>query len=130
MPEGWDAIQRDMDKLVKWAHGNLLRFNKAKPKVLHLVKGNAQDRYRLGDGQTESSHAKNLGLLEDERLDMTKQCALTAQKSSCILGCIKSSVTSRSREWILPLYPALVRPHLECCIQLWGPQHRKDMDLL
>ena len=63
------------------------------------------------------------------RLDTTQQCTPAAQKVRCILGCIQSSVASRAREGILPLYSVLVRP-LECCIQLWGSQHRRDIDLL
>ena len=65
----------------------------------------------------------------DGKLDKSHRCALTAQKADCILGCIKRSVASRSREVLLPLYSVLMRPHLEYCIQMWYPQYRRDVDL-
>jgi len=110
---------------------NLVKFNKAKCKVLHLGRGNPQPKYRLGGEWIESSpKEKDLAAPADEKLNMTQQHALAAQKANCILRCIERSVASRSREVILKLYSALVRPHLESCIQLWSPQHRKDRDLL
>jgi len=69
-------------------------------------------------------------VLVDEKFNLTWQRLLAAQTTNYMMSCIKRSMARRPGEVILPLYSTLVRPHLEYCIQLWRPQHRKDMDLL
>ena len=86
--------------------------------------------FRSEEALESSRVEKDLGVLVDEKLDVSQQCALAAQKANCVLGCITKRVSSREREGIVPLCSALVRPYVKHRVQAWSPQHRKDVALL
>ena len=61
---------------------------------------------------------------------MSKQCIEASKKANRMLGYIRKSITSKSKDIVLPLYRGMVRPHLEYAVQFWLPFLRKDIDLL
>ena len=99
-----------------------------------MGQGNPRHLYRLEGAVLESSSAeKDLEVLVDEKLNMSQQNAPSPWSAAFppgILGSIRRGVASRDREVIVPLYSALVRPHLDYCVQVWSPQYKKDREQL
>ena len=124
-------LQNDLDRLVKWSEKWQMLFNFGKCKCLHTGHGNLNVNYKMGDtvlGTTVKE--KDLGVTISADMKVSEQCGIAASKGNQILGLIRRNITYKGKKLIKPLYKAIVRPHLEYCIQAWRPYRKKDIDRL
>ena len=124
-------LQNDLDRLVKWSEKWQMLFNFGKCKCLHTGHGNLNVNYKMGDtvlGTTVKE--KDLGVTISADMKVSEQCGIAASKGNKILGLIRRNITYKEKKLIIPLYKAIVRPHLEYCMQAWRPYRKKDIDTL
>ena len=122
-------LQDDIDKLVRWSEKWQMLFNFGKCKCLHTGPGNTGMNYEMG-GSILSKTMKEKDLGVSMNMKVSEQCRIAASKGNQILGMIRRNITYKEKSLIVPLYKAIVRPHLEYCIQAWSPYLRKDIDML
>ena len=124
-------LQNDLDRLVKWSEKWQMLFNFGKCKCLHTGHGNLNVNYKMGDtvlGTTVKE--KDLGVTISADMKVSEQYGIAASKGNQFLGLIRRNITYKGKKLIIPLYKAIVRPHLEYCIQAWRPYRKKDIDTL
>ena len=124
-------LQDDIDKLVKWSEKWQMLFNFGKCKCLHTGSGNTGENYEMGGTiLSKTVKEKDLGVTMNANMKVSEQCRIAASKGNQVLGMIRRNITYKDKSLIIPLYKAIVRPHLEYCIQAWNPYLRKDVDML
>jgi len=125
------SMRKDLNELYKWSEDWLMLFNADKCKVIHFGGTFGNNSYELGGVSLAVSEAeRDLGVIVDRNLKVSKQCVKAAATASSVLGMISRTITNRSKDILVNLYKSLVRPHLEYCIQAWRPHYQKDIDLL
>ena len=125
----YQLLQSDLNKIVDWSKKWQMKFNADKCKVIHFGSRNNEYNYVLDDSVIKVvSEEKDLGVLVNKDLKFAKQCAEAVKKANKALGFIARNFEYKSKNIIIPLYKALVRPHLEYAVQFWSPYLKKDID--
>ena len=128
---GKQNLQDDIDKLVKWSEQLQMLFNFGKCKCLHTGPGNTSMNYAMGETiLSKAVNEKDLGVTMNYNMKVSEQCRIAASKGNQVMGMIRRNITYKDNSLIVPLYKAIVRPHLEYCIQACSPHLRKDIDML
>ena len=106
-------LQDDIDKLVKWSEKWQMLFNFGKCKCLHTGSGNTGMNYEMGGTiLSKTVKEKDLGVTMNANMKVSEQCRIAASKGNQVLGMIRRNITYKEKSLIIPLYKAIVRPHL------------------
>ena len=123
--------QKLQDDIVRWSEKWQMLFNVGKCKCLHTWPGNTGMNYEMGGIiLSKTMKEKYLGVTMNANMKVSEQCRIAASKGNQVLGMIRRNITYKEKSLIVPLYKAIVRPHLEYCTQAWSPYLRKDIDML
>ena len=125
-------LQNSINYLVNWSEKWLLGFNTSKCNMVHLGKNNPQYSYKMSDGVSlqdlsVTKSEKDLGVHIDPLLNFNDHITKIVKKARSMSGMLFRSIVSRSKDILLPLYKALVRPHLEYANPVWSPYLVKDI---
>ena len=124
------SLQDDLDKLVKWSEKWQMLFNLGKCKCIH-GHGNMDEECKMGDAVLgRTTQEKDLGVTVSADMKVSEQCGMAASKGNKIIGLIIRTITYKEKQQIVSMYKAIVRPHLEYCIQAWRSYRKKDIDKL
>jgi len=124
-------LQDDLNKLEDWSKDWQMQFNVDKCVVVHMGKKNQQHNYRLGNHNLKkASEERDLGVIMGNSGKFSEQCSAVMKSANCTLGMIKRHITCKSKNIIIRLYKALVRPKIEYCVQPWRPFLKKDIEKL
>ena len=124
-------LQSDLNNLYNWSNEWQMLFNIDKCKVMHFGNNNLHAVYTLGGKVLQVvEEERDLGVIVQDDLKVSKQCAKAVTTANKVLGMISRSFSNRSAKVIVQFYKSLVCPHLEYCIQAWSPYLEKDKKLL
>ena len=130
-PTGNEVLQRDLENIKKWADKWKMEFNVDKCKVMHLGRLNQCQEYSMGGKNLQvTTEEKDLGVLIDNKLEFGNHIRVITNKANRMLGMIKIGFTCMDKEIFMNLYPVLVRPLLEYCVQVWSPHKQKHIDTI
>ena len=117
------SVLEDIEELEIWESIWLLRFNPSKCTVMHLeFNDNPCLNYTLDGTSLEmSEQEKDLGVWTHKTLNWDKQIKASISKANKMICWVVRNLITRDRTVMLAIYKALIRPHLEYCVQLWNP---------